>query len=358
MTLKEPEKKLLTLIGEDSSLSQFQLQSQLYYKRVSTVSGKIKALRKAEYIKGPFYHINLNAVGENRIYTILTEIRFDPTQYTFVLELIKCIDCWEYIFPTIQGDTFFVLFRSNYYAYLTRILSCIQDAGLIDYRAFSSQNRWFVYNPDFSGGIFPSVEDVFEDITLDLVYPPRTHDVHWRFLDLKVMQYLQVRTCNIAEIQRMEKREYGRFWRRNKIKYSIQKIINANIAERKHYNIFPYPWSTCYAFLLLVEGSTDDVTKFAVNFGKGCRLYKAFTICRNIGFIWCVTSPQVGPQLMNMLGSLSPRVEIRCLQLKSVHDPLKQSFNEEHFDFEQQRWTFPFTRYKEQIKILMEKRKR
>jgi hypothetical protein len=42
----------------------------------------------------------------------------------------------------------------------------------------------------------------------------------------------------------------------------------------------------------------------------------------------------------------------RCLQLKSVHDPLKQSFNEEHFDFEQQRWTFPFTEYKERIKIL------
>jgi DNA-binding Lrp family transcriptional regulator len=349
MTLRKPEKKLLTLLGEDSSLPRSQLQYQLQYKRVSTVSNKIRTLRKAGYIRGPFYHINLNAVGKNRIYNILAEIRFDPRKYDVVFELVTCIDCWEYVFPTIQGDTLFVIFRSNYYAYLARLLSIVKNAGFIEYEVCSSQNRWFVQNPNFFGNIFPPVSNITKDITIDLAYPKRTHDVEWRFIDLQVMQYLQAITCNISEIQRIEKREYGRFWRRNQIKYSVEKIINTGIAERKHYNIYPYAGG---------QNDAADVAKFVVNFGQGCRIYKAFTLCKDIGFVWCMTSPQVGPELMNTLESLSPEIRIRCLQLKSIHDPLKKTFNDEHFDTETQRWTFPFTHYKEQLEALLEKRKK
>jgi YD repeat-containing protein len=259
MSLRKSDRNLLTLLGENSSLPRSQLQHQLQYKRVSTVSNKIKTLRKAGYIRGPFYHFNLNAVGKNRIYNILAEIRFDPRKYDTVFELITCIDCWEYVFPTIQEDTLFVVFRSNYYAYLARLLSIIKNAGFIEYEVCSSQNRWFVQNPNFFGIIFPPVSNITKDITIDLAYPKKIHDVEWRFIDLQVMQYLQAITCNISEIQRIEKREYGRFWRRNQIKYSVEKIINAGIAERKHYNIYPYAWGKNYGFLLLVEGDTADV---------------------------------------------------------------------------------------------------
>jgi len=357
MSLKESEKKLLTLIGEDASLSRSQLQYELEYKRLSTVSNKIRDLEKEGYIKGPYYHINLNAMGENRTHNIFVEIRFDPKQYEVVFQLIKCIDCWEWIFPTIQGDTLFVFFRSNYYTYLTRLLTILKNAGFIEYQAYSSQNRWFVQNPHFFGKVFPPVTNLFEDVTIDLAYPERTHDIQWRPIDLKVMQYLQVRTCSIGEIQRMEKREYGQFWRRRQIKYSIEKIINAGIAERKHYNISPYPRHRCYAFLLLVEGDTTDVLKFIVNFAKRCRIYKAFTMCKDMGFVSCWTSPQLGPELMDTLEGLQPRIQTRCLPMKSAYHTLKESFKGEHFDFEQQRWTFPFTEYKEQIETIIEKRK-
>ncbi|MBU7014435.1 MAG: Lrp/AsnC family transcriptional regulator [Theionarchaea archaeon] len=358
MTLNDPEKNLLTLLGKDCSLSKSRLQHSLHYRRISTVSSKIASLRKAGYIRGPFYHINLNAVGENRVHNILTEIRFDPREYDSAFELITSIDCWEWIFPTMQGDTFFVVFRSNYYAYLTRLLSIIQHAGFITYEVHSSQNRWFVQNPDFFGEIIPPVSHVFDEVAIDLAYPERTSDTWWRFIDLQVMQYLQVKTCNISEIQRIEKRVYGRFWRRSQIKYSIEKICSAGIAERKHFNISPFPWIESYGFLLLVEGDPEDVVKFLVNFGQDCRLYKAYTMCRDMGFVWCVTSPQVGPELMNTLGGLSPQVQVRCLQLKSVHDPMKKSFNDEHFDIETQRWIFPFAHYKEQIKTLIEKKEK
>lgn len=357
MSLTEQEKKLLTLIGEDSSLSASQLQHNLQYKRVNTVSKKMRDLRKMGYILGPYYFINLNAVGRNSINNVLAEIRFDPKQYDAVLELITHIDCWEWIFPTIQGDTLFCLFRANYYTYLTRLLSILKSGGLIEYQMCSSQNRWFIQNPDFFGNILPDVTNLFEDVTLDLSYPKRTQDIEWRFIDLRMMQYLQVKTCSISEIQKMEKREYGKFWRRNQIKYSIEKIISAGVAERKHYNISPYPRNRVNVFLLQVEGDTADVLRFLVNFGKGCRIYKIFTMCKDTGFVLCWTSPQLGPVLMVTLEELYPRIQTRCLQVKSIRHTLKQSFNHEHFDFEAQRWIFPFTEYKEQIEILMEKRK-
>ena len=316
-------------------------------------------LRKAGYIRGPYYHINLNAVGTNRIYNTLAEIQFDPEQYDVVVQLITCIDCREWIFPTIQGDTIFASFRSNYPKYLNRLLNTLKNAGLITYRSYSSQNRWFVHNPDFFGSIYPDMTSLFENAALDLVYPERTRDINWRPIDLRMMQYLQVRTCSISEIQRIEKREREQFWRRRKIKYSIQKIIRAGVAERKHYNISPYPRRECYAFLLLIEGDGQDVLQFIINFGKECRIYKAYTMCKDIGFVQCWTSPQVGPELMKRLDSLRPRIQARCLQMKSVGhgDTLKKSFNEEHFNFEKQQWEFPFKQYEEEIEKILEKRK-
>jgi len=356
----ESEKKLLTLIGKNPSLPKSQLQHELNYKRASTLSSKMSDLRKLGYIRGPYYHINLNAVGKNPIYNTFAEFRFNPEQYDVVFQLITCIECWEWIFPTIQGDTLFAFFRSNSYVYLTRLLNILKNAGLVEYRPYSSQNRWFVCNPDFFGSITPQVSHLFEEVDIELEYPERTHNIQWEYIDLKVMQYLQVKTCSIAEIQKIEKRLHGRFWRRSKIKYSIKKIMNAGITEREHYNISPYPRGECYAFLLVVEGGSQDVLQFIVNFGKGCRMYKTYTLCKDTGFVWCWTSPQLGPALMKSLDTLRPRIHARCLQLRSAGygDATKKSFNEEHFDFETQQWAFPFKKYEEEIEKILEKRKR
>lgn len=360
MTLTESEKNLLTIIGKNPSLPRSELQCELKYKRASTLSIKMNDLEKAGYIKGPYYHINLTGVGKNPIYSTFTEVRFDPEEYSLVSRLISGIDCWEWIFPTIQGDALFALFRSNSYVYLSRLLNMLKKEDLIEYRSYSSQNRWLVHNPDFFGGTVPHVSGLLEETDNDFAYPKIQRHMGWRFIDLKVMQYLQVKTCSISEIQKMEKQVEGIFWRRKKIKYSIEKIIKTGIAERKHYNISPYPRDECYAFLLLVEGDRRDVLPFVSNFGKGCRMYKTCTVCDDIGFVWCWTSPQLGPSLMKTLDSLRPRIFARCLQLKSVghKDTVKKSFNEEHFDFETQRWVFPFKKYEEKIEKELEKRKR
>ena len=360
MSLTESEMKLLTLLGENPSISRSKLQYELKYKRKNTLSTKIGDLREKGYIKGPYYYINLNAVGENPVYNTFAEIKFDPQQYRLVFQVISCIDCWEWIFPTIQGDTFFASFRSNCTMHLTRLLNILKDTKLITYKSYSSQTRWFVQNPDFSGSTFPQVPDIFEDVTLDLTYPEKTHTTRWEFVDLKVMQYLQVKTCSISEIQKIENKIHKRFWKRSKIKYSIKKIIDAGIAERKHYNISPYSRGECYPFLLMIEGDTNHILPFIVNFGKGCRMYKTYTMCENTGFVLCWTAPQLGSVVMKHLDTLYPHVQTRCLQLKAVGhtDTLKKSFTEEHFDFERQQWVFPLKKYEEKIEKILEKRKR
>lgn len=358
MSLTESEKNLLTIIGKDPSISRSTLQYKVKYKRSSTLSTKMNDLMEKGYIKGPYYYINLNAVGKNRIHNTFAEIRFNPEQYDVVFDVITCIDCWEWIFPTIQGDTFFAFFRSNSTMYLNRLFNKVKDTGLIEYKSYTSQARWIVQNPDFFGNTFPDVSHVFDDITTDMQYPEKTHNITWQFIDLKVMQYLQVKTCSIAEIQKIEKKVYDRFWRRSQIKYSMKKIADARVAERKHYNISPYPRGECSPFLLVVEGDRDHVLPFIVNFGKGCRMYKTYTLCEDSGFVLCWASPQVGPALMKELDSLRPHIQTRCLQLKSAghEDTLKKSFNEEHFNLETQQWVFPFKKYEEEIEKIVKKR--
>ncbi|MBU7046402.1 MAG: hypothetical protein HXS54_08180 [Theionarchaea archaeon] len=359
MKLTESEKRFLNLIGSNPSLSRSELLNQLEYKRETTISTKLSNLRKAGYIRGPYYHINLNAVGKNPIYNTLAVIRFDPQHYETVFSAIKCIDYWEWIFPTIQGDTLFTFFRSSNFGYLTRLLNLLKRCQMIEYRSYTSQNRWFVQNPDFFGSIFPQVTTLPETTDIALQYPEKSSDTEWRPIDLKMMQYLQVKTCNTGEIQKMEKKVRGRFWKRHEIKYSIQKIIDGGIADGKHYNISPYPRGECYAFLLLVEGNNQDILGFMANFGNTCRMYKTFTMADEVGFVWCWTSPEIGPVLMKRLENLRPHVEVRCLQLKSSGhgDTLKKSFNEEHFNFEKQEWTFSFRKNEKKILKIIEKRK-
>ncbi|MBU6998885.1 MAG: hypothetical protein HXS41_11130 [Theionarchaea archaeon] len=358
MDLTESEKRLLTLIGENPSHTRWELLQELNYKRPTTLSSKMSELKKAGYIRGPYYHINLNAVCETPVYSILAEIRFSPSHYDVVFKSILCIDCWEWIFPTIQGETLFAFFRSCDCSHLHRLLNVLRNEGVIEYRSYTSQNRWFVQNPDFSGSVFPQTSDLFRSVDIELCYPDKTHNTAWQFIDLKVMQYLQVRTTSIAEIQKLEKSLHGRFWRRHQIKHSIKKITEAGIAERKHYNISPFPRGEDYAFLLLIEGDSLDVLQFISSFGRGCRLYKAFTMSGGTGFLWCWCSPQVGPTLMKRLDNLRPRIEARCLPLKSRGhgDTLKKSFNEEYFDLEKQKWTFHFKKCKEEIEKVMERK--
>lgn len=352
------EKTLLTLLGSDPGIPNRYLLEVTGYRCGTTISKKKKELKEMGYLRGPYYSINLNAVGQNELFDIYTDIAFDTSNYNLVHELIQAIGCWRWIFPAIQGDRFFVYFQCNYHTQIARLLNLLKKEGIIEYTFYSSQNRWIVENPDFFGKEILSYENLSATCELpDLKYPPEKVDKPCRRLDIRMMAYLQVQSLDMKYFRACEK-DYGYTWRKNQIKYSIQKLIKHAIAERKHYNIAPYPRDTCFSFLLLVKGKNPfQALKIMRNLGKNCRVYKTYTLTGIMGIMLCWANAKNIPNFLSAFEDAND-VWVKAYQLKAHNTPymMKQSFDVENFDLETQRWIFPYQEYQTNIEQILEKR--
>jgi len=357
--LSSREKTLLTLLGKDPDTLSKILLDATGYQYQATLSRKKKELHKKGYIRGPYYHINLNAVGNNELFDVYTDIQFDVSDYDFVFKLIQGIRCWRWIYPALQGDRFFVYFQSNYYTQISRLLHLIKKEGVIDYSFYSSQNRWVGENPDFFGEEMLSYDNLFEQCELpEMNYPYQPISKAWKPIDIRIMGYLQVRPCNIDSIQEFEQKSYGTMWKKNQINYRIQKLINYKIAERKHYNIAPYPRDKCFSFLLFVETADPVVTLQVLrNLGRRCRVYKAYTSAGETGILLCWVSIRNMPTFLSGLEDME-EIWIKAYQLKAHTSPymVKQSFDVSNFDPQSQRWIFPYKEYRDCINHLLEER--
>lgn len=357
--LSNKEKVLLTLLGRDPDIPSRQLLEATGYQCATTLSKKKRTLYKKGYIRGPYYHINLNAVGHNELFDIYADIHFDASDYDLVFNLIQAIKCWRWIFPAIQGDRFFVYFQCNYYTQIAHLLNILKKEGLITCNFYSSQNRWIGENPDFFGKEILSYDNLFAECKLpQMNYPSKEVERAWRLLDIKMMAYLQVRSVDTKFIRTFEQEFYGSSWRKNQIKYSIRKLIEHNIAERKHYNVAPYPRDKCFSFLLFVE--TEDITKtlqVMANLGRGCRVYKAYTLAGETGIMLSWASALNMPCFLSAFEDMDD-VWVRVYQLKTHKTPymMKQSFSVKNFDIETQRWIFPYQEYEREIESLLEER--
>lgn len=358
--LSSKEKVLLTLLGRDPDIPSRELLEATGYQCATTISKKKKDLYKRGYMRGPYYHINLNAVGQNELFDIYADIEFDASDYNLVFNLIQAIKCWRWIFPAIQGDRFFVYFQCNYYTQVAHLLNILKKEGIIDYNFYSSQNRWMGENPNLSGKEILSYENLFAECELpQMSYPFKKIIKPWRQLDVKIMAYLQVRSVDTKFIHKFEQDFYDCSWKKNQIKYSIRKLIEYDIAERKHYNVAPYPRDKCFSFLMFVE--TKDITKTLqamVNLGRGCRIYKAYTLAGETGIMLSWASAQNMPGFLSAVEDMDD-VWVRAYQLKTHNTPymVKQSFSVKNFNIENQRWIFPYQEYEREIEHLLEKRK-
>ena len=357
--LSEREKTLLTLLGKNPDIPHKTLLEATGYHCGATISKKKRELIKKGYIRGPYYHINLNAVGENELFDVYADIHFDVSHYNLVFNLIKAIKCWRWIFPAMEGDRLFAYFQCNYYTQIARLLNLLKKEGLITYHFYSSQNRWIGENPNFFGEEIISFDNIFSECRLPCIeYPPRKTGRLWKLLDIRVMGYLQVKSADIKSICSYEREIYGYSWKRSQVKYTIQKLIDHGIAERKHFNVSPYPRDACFSFLLfLMAGDQVKTLQTTKNLGNNCRIYKAYTLAGD-------TSIMLGwAHVLNMPNFLSAfedtDVEVKAYQLKAhkTQYMTRQSFDVENFDLETQRWIFPYSEYQENIeKLLSEER--
>jgi len=364
MTKKEKisrkEKQLLNIIGRDSQLSHKYIASTIGYKRENTIPKRIKKLRELDIVRGPYCDINLGAVGKNQIYNIYADIAYSPEDRDLLFTILKSIPGTRWIFPVQQEDRFFVQFQCNHYSIIGKLLKIVAQNHLITYRMKASKNRWIIMNPNFFGPPLPDTRTLFAHCTPpDLSYPRIHPDIKWTTTDLTCMQYLQVETDSINRIRNIEYKVYGNFWTYSQIQYSIRKIKNSGIIQSKEYHISPYPRNKCCTFILVLQANQRK-TLFRVlnNFGRGCRLHKSYTMAGDTGFLFCWAATEIMPEIITIFDAVEG-ITIKGVYYLRTHTGkylYGQSFDPELFNAANQRWEFPYTRVKKEIKEIIEER--
>ncbi|MBU7033475.1 MAG: hypothetical protein HXS53_13160 [Theionarchaea archaeon] len=358
--INNKEKKILNILGKNPEAAVKELMNATGYKWPSTISQKLEKFEKLGYLrKGPYYDLNLSSVGKNQLYFVYGDIRFPSRNRDIVLEAIKIIECWRWIYPTIDTNRFFVLFQVNHFNQIGKLLSILKNADLISYDLFASRNRWVVKNPDFFGEEIPVLKD--PDMTIeppDLAYPDLNLSVGWREVDLRLMQYLQIFTDNLRVIQKMEYQNFSNFWKYHQLKHSFKKIMDSGIVNNTLYHLRPYPVDECSTLLLILESEDSELVIHLMDqFADGGRIHKSFSLAGNTGLMFLWASPKFMLNLLKYFDEFR-ELEVRVAPLRTHNSRYlaKQSFHAEHFDIETQRWIFPYAKYEKKIRELLEQK--
>lgn len=360
--LNRKEKQILNILGKDPNASVKELMDATGYKWPSTVSQKIDKFEKMGYLrKGPYYDLNLSSVGRNQLYYVYTDIRFSSENRDLIFNLIKQFECWRWIYPTIDTNRFLVHFQVNHYNQIGKLFTPLKEEGILSYEMLTSQNRWILFNPDFFGKEIPVLKEPDLDRPLpEITYPDLNVSMGWREVDLRLMQYLQIRTDNLRKIQRMEYKMYGNFWEYHQLKHSYRKITESGIVCTKSHHLNPYPLDECSTLLLFLECKDHTfLLQLMHQFAEEGRIHKSYTLAGDTGLMFLWASPLFMLNLLRYFDEF-PDLEVKVAPLRTHSSRYldKQSFHAEHFDVETQRWVFPYSKYEKDVQATLKKCKR
>lgn len=358
--ISKREKQLLNIIGKSAHLSYKEILTLTEYKREEIISKKIKKLRGLDIIRGPYYDINLSAVGTNQVYNIYADITYNPENRDTVFTILKAIPGIRWIFPVQQEDRFFIQVQCNHYSLTGRLLAFLHNKKLLEYWMTASKNRWIKMNPDFFGPLIPDTKNVSAAGELpDVSYSSAKPKIKWNRADLIFMQYLQAETDAVTRIQNTEYKEYKRFWKYDEIQNSLRKIRVSGILQSKDFHISPYPRNRCCTFLLLLKAPQEKyLLRVLHNFGQGCRIHKSYTVAGDIGFLFCWASTEIVPEIVALFDKIENITIKRVYYLRMHTDKhlYGSSFESELFDIEKQKWTFPYLSVKKEIEKIIDKK--
>jgi DNA-binding Lrp family transcriptional regulator len=359
--ISKKEKCLLNEIGKNANLSYRDILSIVGYKRENIISKKIRKLRELDILRGPYYDINLGAVGKNQIYNIYADMTYLPEDRDLVFSVAKHMLGVLWIFPVQQEDRFFTQFQCNHYSIIGKLLKFLAKKKLITYRMVASKNRWIKMNPNFFGPPIPDARTLSVPCTLpDISYSCVNPGIIWNRTDLIFMQYLQARTDSKPRIREIEYKEFGRFWTYDQIQHSFRKIVDSKIIQSKDFYISPYPRSECCTFVLLLEASQKkSLLRVMHNFGKGCRIHKSYTMAGDFGFLFCWASTKIMPEIIELFDTVSDITTKGVYYLRTHKGKYLygSSFEAELFNVQNQRWEFPYLRVKKEIENLIEEKR-
>lgn len=356
--ISERDKIILNSLGENADIPLSTLAVLTQYKRKTSVYNRIKNLKKEKYLFGPYFSLNYNAIGKNNLFLVFVFLDYNPLYKDVVLKAMKKINCWTMIFPVRTAETYLGVYRCNNWNYLASLFNLMKQWGwLKDYTVHKSENRWIIQNPDFFGDLIPSPGyKIPEGDSPHYQYEEVIDEIEITKTDIIILKYLSRKTCRLTEIRDLEFYYYKEKLKYYDLKRSYEKLKQTKILLKKIYSIFPLPVDMCSLFFLFTRGSNfTSHLKTIANFGKDLRLTKKFIVVGNEVVSYFMVYPLLEGKILGILEDYAVDANIYGIETYPTSKLSIQSFNDNHFDVEKQRWTFPHSRFREEIKKLKEK---
>lgn len=359
--ISENDKIILNNLGKNADTPIDKLLLVTKYKRKSSVYNRIRNLRNQNYLFGPYFDINYNAIGTNKLYSIFVFAVYDPVYKDCVLEAMKAINCWTFIFPVRTAACYVGVYRCNNWNSIANLFNLMNQWGwLTECSVHKSEHRWIIQNPHFFGEFIPSQSYQVPEGELPLYYYEDINiDVEFTKTDIIILKHLSRKTCHLTEIRDLEYQYYGLKLKYHDLKRCYEKLRQTKILERKHFLIYPLPGEMCSRFFLVSRGRNfEPHLNMVTQFGKGFRLTKEFIVVGNEVISYFTGHPLLEGKILGLLEDSVEYANIYGVKTYPTPELLVQTLNDDYFNVDNQRWIFPYSEFKEELQVLKEKKER
>lgn len=356
--IPENDKIILNKLGKNADTSIQELLSHTQYKRKSSIYNRIRKLREEKFLFGPYFDINYNSIGSNKLYSVFVFAEYNPVYREVVLEAMKKINCWIMIYPVRTVEVYLGIYRCNNWNYLASLFKLLKQWGwLKEYAVYKSEYRWIMQNPDFfsefmppqnyqiPGGRIPHY--CYEDIQIDSEFTKT---------DLIILKHLSRRTSHLTRIRDLEYSYYGLKLRYHDLKRSYQRLIQTGILIKKNFIISPLPHDMCSLFFLISKRKSTESLEMIANFGRDLRLNKTLIMTGGKVISYFLSYPLLEGRILGILDNNGIDAKIYGIKTYPSNELLGQTFNDDYFDLENQKWIFPYFKFREELKKLKEEK--
>lgn len=354
--IPENDKIILNTLGKNADTPIDNLLLLTRYKRKSSVYKRIRVLKSQNYFYGPFFNVNYNAIGTNKLFLMFVFAAYNRVHKEVVLTAMKKINCWIMIYPVRTADMYVGMYRCNNWNYIGNLFKLMKTWGwLKKYSVHKSEHRWIVQNPDFFGEFIPPHHHIPEGELPHYHYDDVDIDFEFSETDLIVLKHLSAKTCHLTEIRDFEYYYFGLKLKYQTIKKSYERLRQSGILIKKAFIVFPLPAAMCSFFFLLSKGkSLTSHLRMITHFGDGLRLTRGYTVTGNEVVSYFTAHPLLEGRILGMIEDNVDYATIYGVKTFPSGEFLTQTFNDNYFDVDSQRWIFPYSAFREELKKIKE----
>jgi len=359
--ISENDKIILNKLGKNADTPISELMACTKYRRKSSVQNRIRTLEREKYLFGPYYDINFNTIGTNKLYSVFVFAGFHPLYKDVVLEAMRTINCYTMIYPVRTAEAYLGVYRCNNWNYIAQLFKLMKKWGwLKDYSVHRSEYRWIRQYPNFFGDFLPPPDYRIPHGELPYYwYEDLKTDVELTKTDLIVLKHLSRKTCHLSEIRDLEYHYFGLKLRYHDIKKSYEKMIHTKLLMRKHFLIYPLPVDMCSRFFIFSRGKTfESHLSMIAHFGNKLRLTKEFIVVGREVISYFTAHPLFEEKILGIIEDHVEYANIYGIRTYPTSELFTKTIDDDYFDVDSQRWFFPYSIIEEELKKLKEKKEK